>query len=81
LRFHESSPIDPARVAALVRRRRDVRVTPDNEVSIPVLRIDLPGIVDGVLELLAELGFGVGAAVDMKDKTGRMAEGNVEVRR
>jgi transcription-repair coupling factor (superfamily II helicase) len=81
LRFHESSPIDPARLTALVRKRRDVRVTPDNEVSIPVLRIDLPGIVEGVLELLSELGVGRADAVDMKEKTGTMADGNVEVRR
>jgi transcription-repair coupling factor (superfamily II helicase) len=81
LRFHESSPIEPARLTALVRKRRDVRVAPDNEVSIPVLRIDLPGIVEGVLELLTELGVKPASAVDMKEKTGTMAEGNVEVRR
>ncbi len=34
LRFHESSPVDPARLTALVRKRRDVRLTPDNEVSV-----------------------------------------------
>jgi transcription-repair coupling factor (superfamily II helicase) len=81
LRFHESSPVDLTRLTALVRKRRDVRVTPDNEVSVPVLRIDLPGIVEGVLELLAELGVEPADAVDTKEKTRKMADGNAEVRR
>jgi hypothetical protein len=64
-----------------VRKRRDVRVTPDNEVSAPVLRIDLPGIVESVLELLAELGVAPAEAMDTGEKTRKMADGNAEVRR
>ena len=81
LRFHESSPVDPARLTALVRKRRDVRVTPDNEVSVPVLRIDLQGIVEGVLALLSELGVEPADRVDTGEKTRQMADGSAEVRR
>ncbi|MET0153201.1 MAG: transcription-repair coupling factor, partial [Candidatus Binatia bacterium] len=79
LRFHESSPVDPARLTALVRKRRDVRVTPDNEVSLPVLRIDLQGIVEGVLALLSELGVEPADRVDTREKTRQMADGSAEV--
>jgi transcription-repair coupling factor (superfamily II helicase) len=78
LRFHDTSEIDPARLLALARSRRDLRVMPDNEVSIPVLRIDLEGITDAVLALLAELGVGGEAAVDTVDKKRQMPA--VEVR-
>jgi transcription-repair coupling factor (superfamily II helicase) len=78
LRFHESSSIDPARLTALVRKRRDVRLTPDNEVSVPVLRIDLQGMVEGVLALLAELGVELQGRVDRKEKTRQMVDGSAE---
>ena len=64
LRFHERSEIDPARLVALAQSRRDVRVLPDNEVAIPVLRIDLEGITQSVLALLAELGSAETPTVD-----------------
>jgi transcription-repair coupling factor (superfamily II helicase) len=64
LRFHERSEIDPARLVTLAHRRRDVRVLPDNEVAIPVLRIDLEGITQSVLALLAELGVAEPPPVD-----------------
>ncbi len=73
LRFHEASEIDPARLVELARSRRDVRVMPDNEVSIPVLHIDLEGITHAVLALLGELGVGLEGAMDRDEKNRQMA--------
>jgi transcription-repair coupling factor (superfamily II helicase) len=78
LRFHDTSEIDPARLVTLARSRGDVRVMPDNEVSIPVLHIDLEGITRAVLSLLGELGVGGDGEMDSDEKKRQMAP--VEVR-
>ncbi|HUE40240.1 MAG TPA: transcription-repair coupling factor, partial [Candidatus Binatia bacterium] len=72
LRFHEASGIDPDRLIALARKRRELRILPDNEISIPVLRIDLEGIRDAVLGLLADLGLGQSASMDSAEKKRQM---------
>jgi hypothetical protein len=46
---------------------------PDNELSIPVLHIDLEGITHAVLALLGELGVGVEGAMDRDEKKRQMA--------
>jgi transcription-repair coupling factor (superfamily II helicase) len=72
LRFHEGSGIDPDRLIALARKRRELRILPDNEISIPVLRIDLEGIREAVLGLLADLGLGQSASMDSAEKKRQM---------
>ena len=78
LRFHEASEIDPERLVALARERRELRILPDNEISIPVLRIDLEGIREAVLELLADLGVVPSDSMDSTEKKRQMTP--VEVR-
>jgi transcription-repair coupling factor (superfamily II helicase) len=78
LRFHEASEIDPERLIALARERRELRILPDNEISIPVLRIDLEGIREAVLELLADLGVVPSDSMDSAEKKRQMTP--VEVR-
>jgi transcription-repair coupling factor (superfamily II helicase) len=78
LRFHEASEIDPERLIALARERRELRILPDNEISIPVLRIDLEGIREAVLELLADLGVLPSDSMDSAEKKRQMTP--VEVR-
>jgi transcription-repair coupling factor (superfamily II helicase) len=78
LRFHEASEIDPERLIALARKRRELRILPDNEISIPVLRIDLEGIREAVLELLADLGVVPSDSMDSAEKKRQMTP--VEVR-
>ncbi|MBI2962460.1 MAG: transcription-repair coupling factor [Deltaproteobacteria bacterium] len=73
LRFHEASRVDPQRVVALARARRDLRLLPENEVAIAVDHIDLAGIARAVLGLLRELGAVEAVAVDTAGKTGQMA--------
>ena len=51
---------------------------PDNEISIPVLRIDLEGIREAVLELLADLGVVPSDSMDSTEKKRQMTP--VEVR-
>ena len=80
LRFHERSEIDPARLVKLAETRREVRVLPDNEVSIPVMRIDLEGITEAVLALLAELGAAITPAVDDRARSGTELPPSAEVR-
>jgi transcription-repair coupling factor (superfamily II helicase) len=77
LRFHESSSIDPDRLMALARKRRELRILPDNEISIPVLRIDLEGIREAVLELLDALGVGPADGMDSAEKKRQMTAAEV----
>jgi hypothetical protein len=77
LRFHESSGIDPERLLAATKKRRELRILPDNEISIPVLRIDLEGIREAVLELLRDLGVGLPDAMDSAEKNRQMTAAEV----
>jgi len=80
LRFHETSDIDPARLVALAKSRREIRLMPDNEVSFPVDHIDLGGIKEAILRLLADLGLEPEALDRTKEKRQRSEE-SVEVGR
>ncbi|MGH7858458.1 MAG: TRCF domain-containing protein, partial [Candidatus Binatia bacterium] len=57
LRFHEQSEVDAERLVALARSgaRRGVRVLPEHEITFPVNRIDLEGMSEDVLGILAEV--------------------------
>ncbi len=80
LRFHESSRVDPARLTALVRKRRDVRVTPDNEVSVPCCA-SISRASSKACSRSSELGVEPAERVDTREKTRQMADGSAEVRR
>ncbi len=72
LRFHESSALDPARVVALAKSRREIRLLPDNEIAVAVDHIDLPGIAHAVLGVLTALGVGPDAVVDTASEKRQM---------
>ncbi|MGH7899144.1 MAG: TRCF domain-containing protein, partial [Candidatus Binatia bacterium] len=76
LRFHDDSGLDAARLVAFASSRRDVRVLPDGELAIPVLRIDLEGISAAVVSVLRALGLAESAEMDTKEKKLQMEAAN-----
>ncbi len=58
LYFRESSPIDPAKIIALSRKKiKDLRFTPDFKLFLPAQAVTAPEILDqaeGLLKMLAQ---------------------------
>ncbi len=81
IRFHEQSGIDPGLLVGLANSRRGVRISPEGEVVLPVLRIDLEGIREAVLGVLDALGAGEEAPVDSGAENRQTTPEMREVRR
>jgi transcription-repair coupling factor (superfamily II helicase) len=81
LRFHETSDIDPARLVAIAKKRKDIRLLPDNEVAFPVPHIDLGGITEAILGLLQDLGIDTAGGLDTPLENGQSSEPSLEVGR
>jgi transcription-repair coupling factor (superfamily II helicase) len=81
LRFHETSDIDPARLVAIAKKRKDFRLLPDNEVAFPVPHIDLGGITEAILGLLHDLGVDTSGGLDTPEENGQSSEPSLEVGR
>jgi transcription-repair coupling factor (superfamily II helicase) len=56
--FKETSPIDPAKIIALSRKKiKDLRFTPDFKLFLPAQGLSAPEILDqaeGLLKMLAQ---------------------------
>ena len=54
--FSEASPVDPARITALTRKKiRDLRFTPDFRLFLPARPAGAPDLLDRAEELLKML--------------------------
>jgi transcription-repair coupling factor (superfamily II helicase) len=80
IRFHEQAGIEPVRLVALANSKRGVKISPDGEVVLPVMRIDLEGIREAVLDVLEVLGVAEEAPVDSGAKNRQIISEVREVR-